>query len=85
MRLTGEVRVVVEAGEQVLPDGSVRVSRQQRHHVVMSLVAPLHYQRKVRRVSAVVGCASGRLVLVRAGDTVSFMRRFVKEKQGINT
>lgn len=66
--LTGEVGVVVQPRKKVLADGGVRVSRQQRHDVVVAFVAALHHQGEVRRVGPVVGRARGGLVLVRAGD-----------------
>lgn len=54
--------------EEVLADGRVGVSRQERHHVVVAQVASLHHQRQVRRVGPVVGRARGGLVLVRSRD-----------------
>lgn len=66
--LTWEVRVVVKPGEKILANGGVGVARQERHHVVVPQVAPLHHQRKVRRVSPVVGRARGGLIFVRARD-----------------
>lgn len=70
----------MQAGQKIFSDWSLCVPREKRHHVVLPLVASLHHQRKIRRVSPVVGRTRRGLVRVRAGDATNISQ--INSKEG---
>ena len=67
---TGEVRVVVQSGHELLTGWGFTVSGKQREEVVLSVVAGLDHEGKIRGKSSSVGDTANLFVLVRLGKVV---------------